>query len=101
MKVEIINLITQCGRNPEDSASVTGTLHRAWIDIKNAFVISDLESSTLQNVMFGENAAIQSYQDALDTNELNTESFSVIGDQLKRIKDSAQEFRGIAESIKS
>jgi len=51
MKVEIINLITARGGNPQDSASVTGTLHRVWVDIKNAFVISDLESSTLQNVI--------------------------------------------------
>lgn len=101
MKVEIINLITARGGNPKDSASVTGTLHRAWIDIKNAFVISDLESSTLQNVIFGENAAIQAYQEALDTNDLDAESSDVIGQQLKRIKDSAKEFRGIAENIKS
>lgn len=101
MKNEIINLITQRHGDPNDSASLSGTLHRAWIDIKNSFTVSHLEESTLQNVVFGENAAIQSYQQALDSGDLDPESSAVISEQLKKIKDSCHEFKGIYDNINS
>ena len=101
MKNEIINLITRRGGNPEDSATISGTLHRLWIDVKNSFLVSSLETSTLQNVIFGENAALQAYQEALDSEGLDDESRGIVGEQLKRIKDALNEFKGIAENIKS
>ena len=101
MKNEIINLITRRGGNPEDSATISGTFHRVWIDVKNSFLVGSLETSTLQNVIFGENAAIQAYQEALDSEGLDDESRGIVGEQLKRIKDALNEFKGIAENIKS
>lgn len=101
MKNEIINLITSLGGNPNDSASLSGSLHRAWIDIKNSVIVSHLEESTLQNVIFGEKAAIQSYQEALDSGDLDPESSEVISEQLKKIKDSSHQFQGIYDNINS
>lgn len=96
---QIINLITARGGDANDSASLSGSLHRAWIDIKNSFVVGHLEESTLQNVIFGENAAIQAYQEALDSNDLDPESSEVVSEQLKKIKDSCHEFKGISNNI--
>ena len=101
MKNEIINLITSLGGNPSDSVSLSGSLHRAWIDIKNSVIVSHLEESTLQNVIFGEKAAIQSYQEALDSGDLDPESSEVISEQLKKIKDSSHQFQGIYDNINS
>lgn len=101
MKNEIINLITRREGNPEDSTTISGTFHRVWIDVKNSLLVSSLETSTLQNVIFGENAAIQAYQEALDSESLDEESREVIAEQLKRIKDSLHEFKGISENISS
>lgn len=100
MKNVIINLITERGGNVEDSASLTGGLHRVWIDIKNSFLVSSLETSTLQNVIFGEKAAMQAYQEALDYEDLDLSCRKVISEQLKSIKDSLYEFKGIADNIK-
>lgn len=101
MKNEIINLITARGGNANDSASLSGSLHRAWIDLKNSFIVAHLEESTLQNVIFGENAAIRDYQEALDSDDLDSESSEVVSEQLKKIKDSCHEFEGIAENLKA
>jgi len=99
MKNEIINLITRRGGDANDSSSLSGSLHRAWIDIKNSFIVGHLEESTLQNVIFGENAAIQAYQEALDSNDLDKESSEVVAEQLKKIKDSLHEFTGISDNF--
>lgn len=96
-KNELMNLITERGGKPDDSASVAGTVHRAWIDIKNSVLLSSLESSTLENVLFGENAAIQAYQEALDSGELDEASKEIVSEQLKKIKDSSHEFKGKLE----
>ncbi|WP_312766266.1 PA2169 family four-helix-bundle protein [Epilithonimonas sp.] len=96
-KNELINLIIERGGKPDDSASVAGTIHRAWIDIKNSVLLSSLEASTLENVLFGENAAIQAYQEALDSGELDEASKEIVSEQLKKIKDSSHEFKGKLE----
>ncbi len=57
--------------------TTAGAIHRTWIDIKNSFV-ADKDKSTLQNVVFGEDAAIKAYQKALDSGDLSQESSRTI-----------------------
>lgn len=51
------------------STDVTSKLHRAWIDIKSALTGKDREA-ILGSVEFGENAAIEAYQDAIDKDHI-------------------------------
>ncbi|MFC4687893.1 PA2169 family four-helix-bundle protein [Epilithonimonas pallida] len=98
MKNQLINLISEKGGKPDDSTSVAGGFHRAWIDIKNAFLLGSLESSTLENVLFGENAAIQAYQEALDSGDLDDKSAEIVAEQLKTIKDYTHQFKGVLDN---
>ncbi|WP_336715577.1 PA2169 family four-helix-bundle protein [Chryseobacterium mucoviscidosis] len=94
MKNELIDLITENGGEANDSPSVAGTLHRTWIDIKNSFTIGNTEESTIENVIFGEKAAIDAYQNAIDTGKLSEKSREIVSEHLKHIKDSYHEFKG-------
>ncbi|GAB4055405.1 ferritin-like domain-containing protein [Spirosoma litoris] len=51
------------------STDVTSKIHRAWIDIKTALTGKDRDS-VLSSVEFGENAAIEAYQDAIDKDHI-------------------------------
>ncbi|MVM33125.1 PA2169 family four-helix-bundle protein [Spirosoma sp. HMF4905] len=51
------------------STDVTSKIHRAWIDIKSALTGKDRDS-VLSSVEFGENAAIEAYQDAIDKDHI-------------------------------
>jgi uncharacterized protein (TIGR02284 family) len=93
MKTELINMIKERGADANDSGSFSGALHRAWIDLKNSFLVGGLEHSTLENVVFGENAAIQAYQEALDSGDLDEASKDTVTDHLKKIKDACREFK--------
>lgn len=95
MKNEIINLITERGGDPNDTSSVAGNLHRAWIDVKNTLSLASNEHETLENVIFGEKHALEAYENALKSGELDEESTEVIGEQLKTLKDSYQQFSNI------
>lgn len=91
MKNDLINLIKLKGGEPNDMTSVSGAFHRAWIDIKNTFS-SDKDESTLENVVFGEKAAIDAYEDALESGDLCPESTALVQDQLHHLKASYAKF---------
>ncbi|MDR2234829.1 MAG: PA2169 family four-helix-bundle protein [Chryseobacterium sp.] len=97
MKTDLIRLINERGGNPDNTTSTAGALHRAWIDVKNSFA-GDKAESTLENVVFGEKAAIKAYEDALDSGDLCPESTQVVLDHLHHLKSSYRTFENLEES---
>lgn len=97
MKNELINLITEKQGVPDDSTSIAGALHRTWIDIKNSFTMGNLVESTLENVVFGEKAAIETYENALISGNLSEKSNKIVSEQLRSLKNSYNQFRKIEE----
>lgn len=97
MKNELINLIIEKKGSPEDSPSISGTVHRTWIDIKNSFTLGNLENSTLENVVFGEKAAIEAFQNAIDSGNLSKKDISIVSEQLHQLKQSYDQFKKIEE----
>lgn len=94
MKLELKSLISERSGDIDDSSTVAGALHRTWIDVKNAFS-GDHAESTLENVTFGESAAIEAYEKALDSGDLCPESSRVVQDQLHSLKSSYEKFRNL------
>lgn len=94
MKADLIQLINQKGGQADNTTSTAGALHRAWIDVKNAFA-GDKDESTLENVVFGEKGAIDAYQDALDSGDLCPESSRLVSDQLHHLKSSYSKFENL------
>ena len=97
MKNELINMINEKGGHPSNSSSIAGSLHRTWIDIKNSFTIGNIEESTLSNVVFGEQAAMKTYQAALDSGDLCQKSTELVTEQLNSLKVSHEQFKKIEE----
>jgi len=94
MKSELMQLIRNSVGTAEDTTTTAGTIHRAWIDIKNSFA-ADKDRSTLQIVVFGENAAIKAYQNALDSGDLSQETARKILDQLHHLEASYHTFENL------
>lgn len=94
MKSELIGMIRERGGEAEDVTTAAGAIHRAWIDIKNSFS-GNKDESTLENVVFGEDAAIKAYQNALDSGDLTGECSRKIQDQLHHLKASYNKFENI------
>lgn len=95
MKNELMNLIQDHGGDPSDTTTVAGALHRTWIDIRNSFTIglNNIQDATIENVVFGEKAAIEAYQNAIDSGKLSQKSLDVVSEHLKNIKDSYYQFK--------
>ncbi|MBD8475813.1 PA2169 family four-helix-bundle protein [Pseudomonas sp. CFBP 8770] len=60
LQAEVIAL----GGTPEDSTSLSGDLHRRWVDVKSIFTGKD-EEAVLNEAERGEDVALAAYRDAL------------------------------------
>lgn len=84
---ELSGIARKYGGEVAEGTSASGTLHRAWIDIKSTFTGSDLEA-VLNECERGEDAIKSAYGDALDPeNELNPELADVLQRQMKGISE--------------
>jgi uncharacterized protein (TIGR02284 family) len=98
MKSELLELISEKNGEVDDSSTTAGALHRTWIDVKNAFG-GDNAESTLENVVFGENAAIDAYEEALEDGNLCPQSTAIVSGQLEKLKSSYAKFETLHKSI--
>lgn len=96
MRSDLSALVRKNGGTPDDTTTVAGGLHRTWIDVKNSLT-GDRDESTLENVVFGEKAAIEAYESALKSGNLSPEGTSLVQDQLQKIKSSFQRFENLEE----
>ena len=78
----------------DDSGSVAGTLHRAWINLRSA-VSSHHDLAILEEVERGEDAAVAAYREALEHREtpLPRSITAVLEHQLHKIKAAHDELR--------
>ena len=60
LQAEVRNL----GGDPETSSSVSGSLHRAWVDLKS-LVTGKSDEAILNEVERGEDVALKAYKEAL------------------------------------
>ena len=72
--------------DPDTDGSFTGSMHRAWIDIKAALSL-DNDESVLEECIRGEKASVDEYEDFLeDYPSLHSDISGAIRDQLSHIK---------------
>lgn len=68
------------GRDPDAGESILGTLHRGWINIKSAVAGGDSEA-ILGECQTGDKAAVETYEKALQSNNLPTNIESLVRKQ--------------------
>src|SRR5690606_13521403 len=61
---ELTQELRQLNEEPKGSGSVTGDLHRAWIDIKSA-VAGNEDEAVLEECIRGEKASAEEYEEKL------------------------------------
>jgi len=82
---EIKREIKQLGEDVDKGGSLSGTLHRAWIDAKATFT-SDNDEAMLEESIRSEKAAIDEYQSALEHKALPVSTASILTKQKNTIQ---------------
>jgi uncharacterized protein (TIGR02284 family) len=84
----------------EEGTSVSGSLHRAWLDVKSTFTGNDLES-ILDECERGEDAIKAAYRSALeDSNELPYEVVQLITSQQQGINEGHDLIKSLRDQTK-
>lgn len=86
-KQALTNEVVRYGGEPTDSTKIAGKFFRVWMDVKAAITGKD-KKAILNSCLYGENIAIETYQNILD-NDLENISFeqqNIINAQLAMIR---------------
>lgn len=82
---ELTEAVSQTDDDPETDNSFTGTLHRAWIDIKSLFGAND-RKSILAEAERGEDAIKKAYETALTEGKLHGYTATLVQKQALEIR---------------
>jgi uncharacterized protein (TIGR02284 family) len=85
------------GGDPDKSGSVTGALHRTWIDLKSAVANGD-ESSVLAECDRGDSAAEAKYDEALRAS-LPPQARDVVRKQHDEIRTARNQIRSLKDRM--
>lgn len=95
---ELSSAVNINGEEPETGGSGSGTLHRAWLDVKATFTGHD-RKSVLQECERGEDAAKKAYQDALAADSgLTSEFVDLISRQQQGIVAGHNKIKALRDS---
>ena len=94
---ELQDAVRLAGGDPETSGSVSGALHRGWIDFKAA-VTSD-DRSVIGAAESGEDSAVKAYRDALARDDLPADVRALVERQYLRVKEAHDRVRALRDRL--
>lgn len=91
--------VRHLGGDPEKLGSVSGELHRAWMEVKTALAGKD-QASILGECERGEDAALKVYRDAIEQ-KLPQPVLEVVTEQLAAIKQAHDAIRSLRDTAQT
>jgi uncharacterized protein (TIGR02284 family) len=86
------------GKDADNTNTVSGTIHRTWLEVKAAFT-GHSEKSILEDCEFGEDAIKKAYQSALDEEGLPAYIRDILNDQQAILSQSHDEIKALRDSV--
>ena len=96
---ELQALVTRLGGKADTSSSVTGTLHRGWVNLK-ALMTGDSDQAALNECERGEDAALARYRDAIKKS-LPDDVAAVVQRQYEGVKRNHDQIRTLRDQMRS
>ncbi|MGX5853728.1 PA2169 family four-helix-bundle protein [Dyadobacter jiangsuensis] len=98
--VQQLSAIAGTAAHLEEDKSVSGALHRVWIDIKSLFGGSD-RASILSEAERGEDAIKKAYQDALADSGLPFQAQEIVRTQAQGINAAHDRIKALRDTAKA
>jgi uncharacterized protein (TIGR02284 family) len=98
LKATLTEEVEVLGADGETGTSVSGTIHRTWLEVKAAFT-GHSERSILEECEFGEDAIKKAYQSALDEGHLPAYIRDILNDQQSILSQSHDEIKALRDSV--
>lgn len=84
---------------PEETSSVSGALHRAWINLKSALTSGD-DHAILAECERGEDSAISEYRKAIEDENLSSPLRDVVSRQYTEVKAAHDRVKALRDQTK-
>ena len=98
MITELQDQLHRMGHTDDESSSIEGTLHRAWMDLKSALSSKD-RVRVLEECERGEDYAVKAYEEALDKN-LPAELKKIVEQQYRDVKHAHDHIRSLRDAAR-
>ena len=98
LKSTLAEEIQVLGADAATETTVSGTIHRTWLEVKAAFT-GHSEKSILEECEFGEDAIKKAYQSAIDEENLPAYIRDILNDQKAIIDQSHDEIKALRDSV--
>lgn len=95
---ELTHEIRNLNETPKESGSVTGSLHRTWIDIKSALTGDD-DEAVLEECIRGEKASADEYKEKLSEYTYPANITSVIQKQATEINSTLAKVKTLEDLV--
>ncbi len=86
---QLKNEIRMFGEFPEESTSLSGDLHRTWMDVRTVFSTNN-EEVILKEVVKAENTALDEYREVMKETALPPTTERILSHQLANIKNAVR-----------
>jgi uncharacterized protein (TIGR02284 family) len=94
---ELQNQVINLGEpEPEDSSSVAGAMHRAWMNVKSAVTNRD-RHAILAEAERGEDTAVSAYEDAMEK-DLPASIKDIVSRQATEVKTAHDKIRSLRDA---
>jgi uncharacterized protein (TIGR02284 family) len=94
---ELSAIVANHGGDVETGTSASGSMHRAWIDVKSLFGDNDREA-ILNEAERGEDAIKKAYRDALADTDLPVDSRDIVARQSADINAAHDEIKALRDA---
>jgi uncharacterized protein (TIGR02284 family) len=99
-KNELVREVVNQGGSPAEGTTTSGKVYRAWMDIKAALTGKD-RKAIIASCEFGEDAALEAYEDVLKSSELPVDCRNVISRQKSSLQQSHDKIKLMRDSSRS
>ncbi|HSC62493.1 MAG TPA: PA2169 family four-helix-bundle protein [Caldimonas sp.] len=96
---ELQSLVTRLGGKPDTGSSVSGTVHRGWVNVKG-MLTGDSDQAALNECERGEDAALERYRDAIKKT-LPDDVAAVVQRQYEGVKRNHDQIRTLRDQVRS
>lgn len=93
---ELKEEIRSFGQEVDKGGSITGTAHRAWMDVKALFSLDD-EESMLEEAIRGEKEAVDEYCDILEEVSVPSSTKSLLESQKNKIESGLSRIKRLED----
>jgi len=94
---ELHDRIRSCGGTPKESGSVTGSLHRTWMDVRSSLAGDNKEEAILKECIRGDKASAEEYREAMEKDYIDAETKALIQQEKANVEQALSEIRSMED----